>query len=47
MGDPFHPVGGSSDFGVSVRSRAHAASSSVGVRNTCSTRAEVSRLNCG
>jgi hypothetical protein len=29
----------SSDSGVSVRSRAHAASFSVGVKNTCSTRA--------
>jgi hypothetical protein len=37
----------SSDSGVSVRSRAHVASSSVGVKNTCSTRADVSRLNCG
>jgi hypothetical protein len=37
----------SSDSGVSVRSLAHAASSSVGVKNKCSTHAEVSRLNCG
>jgi hypothetical protein len=32
---------------VSVRSRAQAISSGTGVKNTCSTRAEVSRLNCG
>ena len=33
--------------GLSVRSRAQATSSSTGVKNTCNTRAEVSRRNCG
>lgn len=37
----------SSDSVVSARSRAHPTSSSDGVKNTCSTRAEVSRRNCG
>jgi hypothetical protein len=32
--------------GLAVRSRAHAISSTVGAKNTCSTRAEVNRLNC-
>ena len=35
------------DSGLAVRSRAQAISSAIGVKNTCSTRAEVSRLNCG
>ena len=37
----------SSASGLAVRSRAQATSSAAGVKNTCSTRAEVSRLNCG
>ena len=38
---------GSNDSWLAVRSCAQPISSAVGVKYTCRTRAEVSRLNCG
>lgn len=35
------------DSGLPVRFSAQVTSSDDGVKNTCSTRADVSRLNCG